>query len=62
MLVALLAGKSQFPRHRLERIDDQGDVFVELDAEFRGALPNPHQEQKVINLHRNLDEWCGTGD
>jgi phenylpropionate dioxygenase-like ring-hydroxylating dioxygenase large terminal subunit len=21
---------------------------------FRGALPNPHQEQKVINLHRNL--------
>lgn len=24
---------------------------------FRGALPNPHQEQKVINLHRNLAEW-----
>ncbi|PLK27724.1 SRPBCC family protein [Novosphingobium sp. TH158] len=21
---------------------------------FRGTLPNPHQEQKVINLHRNL--------
>ncbi|MGE3691952.1 MAG: SRPBCC family protein [Novosphingobium sp.] len=21
---------------------------------FRGCLPNPHQEQKVINLHRNL--------
>jgi phenylpropionate dioxygenase-like ring-hydroxylating dioxygenase large terminal subunit len=21
---------------------------------WRGALPNPHQEQKVINLHRNL--------
>ena len=21
---------------------------------FRGPLPNPHQEQKVINLHRNL--------
>ncbi|MEW9855597.1 aromatic ring-hydroxylating oxygenase subunit alpha [Novosphingobium sp. M1R2S20] len=26
---------------------------------FRGALPNPHQEQKVINLHRNLAEWMG---
>jgi hypothetical protein len=24
---------------------------------FRGALPNPHQEQKVINLHRNLAAW-----
>jgi phenylpropionate dioxygenase-like ring-hydroxylating dioxygenase large terminal subunit len=24
---------------------------------FRGALPNPHQEQKVINLHRNLANW-----
>ena len=24
---------------------------------FRGALPNPHQEQKVINLHRNLAEF-----
>ena len=24
---------------------------------YRGALPNPHQEQKVINLHRNLGAW-----
>ncbi|MDE8651342.1 aromatic ring-hydroxylating dioxygenase subunit alpha [Novosphingobium sp. H3SJ31-1] len=24
---------------------------------FRGPLPNPHQEQKVINLHRNLAEF-----
>ena len=24
---------------------------------FRGPLPNPHQEQKVINLHRNLAQW-----
>jgi hypothetical protein len=24
---------------------------------FRGTLPNPHQEQKVINLHRNLANW-----
>ena len=24
---------------------------------FRGTLPNPHQEQKVINLHRNLAEF-----
>ena len=24
---------------------------------WRGALPNPHQEQKVINLHRNLANW-----
>lgn len=28
---------------------------------FRGTLPNPHQEQKVINLHRNLAEFMGTG-
>ena len=26
---------------------------------FRGALPNPHQEQKVINLHRNLAKILG---
>lgn len=26
---------------------------------FRGPLPNPHQEQKVINLHRNLAEFIG---
>ena len=26
---------------------------------FRGPLPNPHQEQKVINLHRNLAEFVG---
>ncbi len=24
---------------------------------FRGTMPNPHQEQKVINLHRNLAEF-----
>ena len=24
---------------------------------FRGPIPNPHQEQKVINLHRNLAEY-----
>ena len=24
---------------------------------FRGVQPNPHQEQKVINLHRNLADW-----
>lgn len=28
---------------------------------FRGALPNPHQEQKIINMHRNLAEFMGTG-
>ena len=28
---------------------------------FRGALPNPHQEQKIINLHRNLAEFMGRG-
>jgi phenylpropionate dioxygenase-like ring-hydroxylating dioxygenase large terminal subunit len=28
---------------------------------FRGTLPNPHQEQKVINLHRNLAKYMGTG-
>ena len=28
---------------------------------FRGNLPNPHQEQKVSNLHRNLANYMGTG-
>ncbi|WP_022673847.1 aromatic ring-hydroxylating oxygenase subunit alpha [Novosphingopyxis baekryungensis] len=28
---------------------------------FRGPLPNPHQEQKVINLHRNLADFMGSG-
>ncbi len=28
---------------------------------FRGPMPNPHQEQKVINLHRNLAEFMGMG-
>ena len=26
---------------------------------FKGTLPNPHQEQKVINFHRNLANWIG---
>jgi phenylpropionate dioxygenase-like ring-hydroxylating dioxygenase large terminal subunit len=26
---------------------------------FRGPRPNPHQEQKVINLHRNLANYMG---
>jgi phenylpropionate dioxygenase-like ring-hydroxylating dioxygenase large terminal subunit len=29
---------------------------------FRGPLPNPHQEQKVINLHRNLAKFVGRGE
>ncbi len=28
---------------------------------FRGNLPNPHQERKVSNFHRNLAEYMGTG-
>jgi phenylpropionate dioxygenase-like ring-hydroxylating dioxygenase large terminal subunit len=28
---------------------------------FRGNLPNPHQEQKVSNFHRNLADYMGTG-
>jgi phenylpropionate dioxygenase-like ring-hydroxylating dioxygenase large terminal subunit len=28
---------------------------------FRGPLPNPHQEQKVTNFHRNLANYMGTG-
>ena len=28
---------------------------------FKGALPNPHQEQKIINAHRNLAEFMGRG-
>jgi phenylpropionate dioxygenase-like ring-hydroxylating dioxygenase large terminal subunit len=28
---------------------------------FKGALPNPHQEQKIINAHRNWAEFVGRG-
>lgn len=28
---------------------------------FRGTLPNPHQEQKIINFHYNLAKYLGTG-
>ena len=28
---------------------------------FRGTLPNPHQEEKVINFHRHLANYMGTG-
>jgi phenylpropionate dioxygenase-like ring-hydroxylating dioxygenase large terminal subunit len=28
---------------------------------FEGCLPNPHQEQKVTNLHRNLAAYMGRG-
>jgi len=28
---------------------------------FRGTLPNPHQERKVTNFHRNLAKFMGTG-
>ena len=28
---------------------------------FRGPLPNPHQERKVTNFHRNLVKYMGMG-
>lgn len=28
---------------------------------FRGTLPNPHQEQKITNFHRNLARFIGAG-
>jgi len=28
---------------------------------FRGTLPNPHQERKITNFHRNLAQYMGTG-
>jgi phenylpropionate dioxygenase-like ring-hydroxylating dioxygenase large terminal subunit len=28
---------------------------------FRGALPNPHQERKITNFHRNLARFMGIG-
>jgi hypothetical protein len=28
---------------------------------FKGALPNPHQERKVTNAHRNLAAFMGMG-
>jgi phenylpropionate dioxygenase-like ring-hydroxylating dioxygenase large terminal subunit len=29
---------------------------------FRGPLPNPHQERKITNFHRNLAKFMGTGE
>jgi hypothetical protein len=29
---------------------------------FRGNLPNPYQERKVTNLHRNLAKYMGAGE
>jgi len=29
---------------------------------FRGPLPNPHQERKITNFHRNLAQFMGTGE
>jgi hypothetical protein len=26
---------------------------------FRGTLPNPHQERKITNFHRNLARYMG---
>jgi phenylpropionate dioxygenase-like ring-hydroxylating dioxygenase large terminal subunit len=28
---------------------------------FRGTLPNPHQEQKITNFHRNMARYMGRG-
>ena len=28
---------------------------------FRGPQPNPHQERKITNFHRNLAKYMGTG-
>jgi hypothetical protein len=28
---------------------------------FRGPLPNPHQERKITNFHRNLADIMGRG-
>ena len=28
---------------------------------FRGTQPNPHQERKITNFHRNLAKYVGTG-
>ncbi|HKU40726.1 MAG TPA: aromatic ring-hydroxylating dioxygenase subunit alpha [Polyangiales bacterium] len=28
---------------------------------FRGPLPNPHQERKITNFHRNLARYMGSG-
>jgi hypothetical protein len=28
---------------------------------FRGPLPNPHQERKVTNFHRNLARYMKRG-
>jgi nitrite reductase/ring-hydroxylating ferredoxin subunit len=28
---------------------------------FRGVMPNPRQEKPIINMHRNLAEFMGTG-
>jgi len=28
---------------------------------FRGPLPNPHQERKITNFHRNLAQYMRAG-
>jgi hypothetical protein len=28
---------------------------------FKGCVPNPYQERKVTNLHRNLAKYMGAG-
>jgi hypothetical protein len=28
---------------------------------FSGAKPNPYMERSVVNLHRNLAKYMGTG-
>lgn len=42
-----------------------GWIFINMiglkSRGFRGNLPNPYQERKVTNLHRNLAKYMGAG-
>lgn len=53
---------SQWPHVIAQDISNMVEVQRGLKSRgFRGNLPNPWQERKVTNLHRNLALYMGTG-
>ncbi len=52
----------QWPYVIAQDISNMVEVQLGLQSRgFKGNLPNPHQEQKVSNLHRNLANYMGMG-
>jgi hypothetical protein len=53
---------AQWPHVIAQDISNMVEVQRGLKSRgFRGNLPNPWQERKVTNLHRNLARYMGTG-